>query len=157
MKYRMLTNEELEIFNEDFKHFAIANGVDNDSWIKLNEEEPEKAKQLVEIFSDTVLQKVYERIKFIEHRSKNACLVFKLNPENIELISINAKNESVDLSTPESIHQALVNQSNDLTFFESIKNYSKIRELEIHEMIESGCLNSNESFWILLKRSIKSD
>ena len=56
MKYRMLTTEEMEIFNEDFKHFAIANGVSNEEWVEMNKSDKELATKLVELFSDTVLQ-----------------------------------------------------------------------------------------------------
>ena len=124
MKYRMLTTEEMEIFNEDFKHFAIANGVSNEEWLEMNQSDPEKATKLVGLFSDTVLQKVYEKLKFIEHRSPASCLVFKLNESDIDLISLNRKSDKVDLSTAESIHDALVNNASELTIFRSLENIS---------------------------------
>lgn len=154
MKYRMLTSEEMEIFNEDFKHFAIANGVSNEEWLDMIKSEPERANHLVEIFSDIVLQKVYERIKYIENRSANSCLVFELNKDQIELISINSKSNDVDLSTPDSIHQALVSFPDKLTFFKTSKAYSKKREMEIHDMLIQGCVNSSESFWDALNKAI---
>lgn len=155
MKYRMLTTEEMEIFNEDFKHFAITNGVSNEEWVEMNQSDPEKATKLVGLFSDTVLQKVYEKLKFIEHRSSSSCLVFKLNESDIDLISLNRKSEKVDLSSAESIHDALVNNPSELTIFRSKKNYSKVREEEIHEMLSQGCVNSSEAFWIMLEKVIE--
>lgn len=152
MKYRLLTNEELEIFSEDFKHFLIVNGVHNEEWVEMNKSDIPKAQSMVELFSDTVLQKVYEKLKFIEHRSPSSCMVFKLNEANIELISINAKSELVDLSTPESIHNSLVKTPNDLSVFKSSKEYIKNREQEIHEMLKQGCVNSSETFWMLLEK-----
>ena len=154
MKYRMLTTEEMEIFNEDFKHFAVANGVSNEEWLEMNESNKEMATKLVGLFSDTVLQKVYEKLKFIEHRSKSSCLVFKLNESEIDLISLNAKTDKVDLSTAESIHEALVNNASELSIFQSKKKYSKVREEEIHEMLSQGCVNSSEAFWMLLEKVI---
>jgi len=115
----MLSKEEMEIFDEDFKHFMVINGVSNEEWLELNENNIQKATELVELFADTVLQKVYEKIKFIEHRTSNSCMVFKLNKENIELISINGKDDTVDLSTPESIHKAIVNSPNKLSIFKT--------------------------------------
>lgn len=151
----MLTTEEMEIFNEDFKHFAIANGVSNEEWVEMNQSDPEKATKLVGLFSDTVLQKVYEKLKFIEHRSPSSCLVFQLNESDIDLISLNRKSEKVDLSSAESIHDALVNNPSELTIFRSKKNYSKVREEEIHEMLSQGCVNSSEAFWIMLEKVIE--
>lgn len=155
MKYRMLTGEELEVLAEDLKHFLIVNGVHDDEWREMNVSDIAKATSLVQLFSDTVLQKVYEKIQFIEHRSETSCLVFKLEKDKIELISLNRKPDSkVDLSTPDSIHEALVKHPNELTFFKSEKNYSQERELEIHEMVAQGCVNSTKEFWDLLRKTV---
>ena len=96
MKYRMLSDEELQLFEEDLKHFLIVNGVHGEEWEKMNQEHPEEAKNLVGLFSDTVLQKVYEKLKFLEHRTKSSCMVFQLKDNSIEMISINAKEDKVD-------------------------------------------------------------
>ena len=154
MKYRMLTEEELIIFEEDLKHFLIVNGIHAETWESMNKTNPEEAIKLVGLFSDTVLQKVYEKLKFIEHRSEGSCMVFHLGSDKIEMISINARDNSVDLSTPESIHDALVSNAEKLSFFRSEKAYSKEREMEIHEMIAQGCVNSSEAFWIQLNKAI---
>lgn len=154
MKYRMLTNEEMEVFDEDFKHFLIVNGVSNEDWVEMNKSNVDKATSLVELFADTVFQKVYEKMRFVEHRSDASCMVFKLNQENIELISINRKSEDVSLATPESIHEALVKHSELLTVFRTEKAYSKERELEVHEMVSQGCVNSSEAFWMMLEKVI---
>lgn len=157
MKYRLLSEDELEIFEEDLKHFLIANGIDGSEWEKINRTDEEKAIKLVELFSDVVLQKVYEKVKYIEHRSPSSCLVFNLNTDKIELISINAKSDEVDLSSPESIHKALGQRTSELTFFKSQKPYAKERELEIHEMLMQGCVNSSEAFWIMLNKAINEE
>jgi len=147
MKYRLLNKEEMEIFDQDFKHFLIANGVSNEEWVELNQNDIEKATQLVELFSDTIFQKVYEKIQFIEFRSPESCIVFNCLPDSIELISINRKSATVDLSTPDSIHKALTMNANEINYFKSSKKYNTLREVEIHQMIENGCFNSSEDFW----------
>ncbi len=152
MKYRLLNKEEMEIFDQDFKHFLIANGVSNEEWVELNQNDIEKATQLVELFSDTIFQKVYEKIQFIEFRSPESCIVFNCLPDSIELISINRKSATVDLSTPDSIHKALTKNANEINYFKSSKKYNTLRELEIHQMIENGCFNSSEAFWNSLKQ-----
>lgn len=152
MKYRLLTKEEMEIFDEDFKYFLIANGVSNEEWLEMNNSDLEKATRLVELFSDTILQKVYEKVKFVEHRTEASCMVFKLNEQDIELISLNRKSDKVSLDTPEHIHEALTKLPEELTIFKSQKQYSAKREEEIHEMISQGCVNSSEAFWVLLEK-----
>jgi hypothetical protein len=150
----MLTDEELQLLEEDLKHFLIVHGVHGDEWEKMNQEHPEEARKLVGLFSDTVLQKVYEKLRFIEHRTQASCMVFRLKEDGIEMISINAKGDVLDLSTPEGIHEALVNHSSDLTFFKNEKAYSKEREEEIHEMLAQGCVNSSEAFWMQLQKAL---
>lgn len=145
----------MEIFDEDFKHFMITNGVTNEEWIEWNKSDLEKATQLVEVFSDTVLQKVYEKIKFIEFRSTDSCIVFNCLEDKMELISLNKKEGEIDLSTPDSIHSALTNSPHQLTYFKTEKKYIKSRESEIHDMIEQGCFNSTLEFWNALKKLIE--
>jgi hypothetical protein len=148
MKYRILTNEELAPLAEDFKHFLIVNGVHTEEWIRINSNEPQKAKDLVEIFSDTVLQKVYEKITHLEFRSPDSCIVFHFLPEKVALISIQKKgNSEANFSTVESIHLALTEQTKTLQFFQSEKKYSATREQEIHRMLEEGCFISSADFW----------
>jgi hypothetical protein len=149
MKYRLLTTEELELIENDLKQFLVVNHVYKEEWEEINKSNPKLATELVELFSDQVLQIVYEKVKFLEHRSVDSCFVFQCHPEKLELIAIQKKNaeSTVDLSTPESIHDALTNFPKELTFFRTEKPYADPRELEIHNMLEQGCVNSTASFW----------
>ena len=148
MKYRILTNEELAHLAEDFKQFLIVSGVHAEEWEEMNKTDISKAVQIVEIFSDTVLQKVYEKIKFVEFRSENSCIVFDCQEDKIELISIQGKSGiHVNLSTPESIHNELKNNFKNLQFHRSEKNYSSSREKELHDLLEQGCVVSSKEFW----------
>ena len=148
MKYRILTNEELAHLEEDFKQFLIVSGVHAEEWEEMNKTEISKAVQIVEIFSDTVLQKVYEKIKFVEFRSENSCIVFDCQEDKIELISIQGKSGiHVNLSTPESIHNELKKNFKNLQFHRSEKNYSSSREKELYDLLEQGCVVSSKEFW----------
>src|SRR5690606_22949288 len=155
MKYRILTDEELLVLEEDLKHFLIVNGIDGPEWERINTTAPDKALELVGLFSDTVLQKVYENMRYLEFRSAASCLVFKCGAESIDLISIARAADGVsDLSTAESIHKALVQHTSELTVFRTSKQYSTDRETEIHQMISSGCIPSSEEFWVSLERIV---
>ena len=145
--------EELEVFSEDFKHFLIINGVHHEEWVEMNESKKEQANQLVMLFSDTVLQKVYEKIEFLEHRTEKSCMVFNINKEESQLISLTLKNESSEsLSTPESIHSALQKGSKDISIFKTNKGLGEDRELEVHKLIEQGCVPSDKLFWESLEK-----
>ena len=153
MKYRMLHSEELEHLEEDLKAFLIVNGVQGDEWKLINEQTPEKAVELVALFSDNVLQKVYERISFLEFRSPDSCMVFQLEQTTQKLIVIQRKTDStIDLSSVDSIHVALTQHFNQLEFFRSEKAYSTEREIEIHQLIEQGCVISTPEFFQSLEQ-----
>lgn len=148
MKYRCLTDDELELLADDLKRFLIVNGVHAEEWEHMNKVNPRKAVQLVELFSDTVLDKVYSKIEYLEHRSPEACLVFHFDDAKVELISIQRNQDAkLDLSTPENIHEALSKQADQLTFFKTEKPYTKERNSEIHQMIVQGCFVSTKDFW----------
>lgn len=155
MKYRMLTAEEMKIFDEDFKHFMITNGVSNEEWIEMNQTDLKKATALVELFSDTVLQKVYEKLEFIEFRSEDACMIFHCLKEKMELISLNKKGGKADLSTPQAIHDSLQNYPDELSIFKTDKEYISSREEEMHELFEKGCYVSSREFWDALNVLMK--
>jgi hypothetical protein len=148
MKYRLLDSDELSHFNEELVQFLIVNGIHGEEWEKLNKTDPEKAIELVGIFSDQVLQKVYENIKYLEFRAKDRLLLFYLGIEKIGLIGLESgSNSEVDFSDTEKIHRSLQLESNGIRYFRSAKEYSGERELEIHQMIGSGCIPSTAQFW----------
>ena len=152
MKYRILTDEELQHLEGDLKDFLIINGIHGEEWEKLNREEPKKAVELVELFSDQVLQTVYEKVSYLEHRSPDSCLVFHFGEQEQELIAIQKKPDTtIDLSTVDGIHEALTKAPNDLSFFTSKKNYNESREMEIHQLIRQGAVLSDANFWNSLK------
>jgi len=152
MKYRILSDEELQHLEGDLKAFLIINGVHNEEWVKLNRDEPQKALELVELFSDQVLQTVYEKVKFLEHRTPDSCIVFHFGEQEQELIAIQKKSGAeIDLSSVDGIHEALINTPNKLSFFTSKKNYRDSREMEIHQLIEQGAVLSDAVFWDSLK------
>jgi hypothetical protein len=151
MKYRLLSNEELSALEEDLKAFLIINGIDGSTWENINKTEPQKAIGLVGLFSDSVLQKVYEKIKFLEFRASKTCIVFHCTENEIELISLYLNKDSVgDFSTPENIHQTLINYPTEILASKQSQSYKKSREEDIHQLIEQGCVPSVKDFWVSL-------
>ena len=143
--------------SDDLKQFLIVNHVYKEEWATMNKENPELAQKLIVLFSDEVLQIVYEKVKFLEFRSPESCFIFHCKPDQIELVSMQRKSPDspVDFSSPESIHDALVNFPKEITFSQSQKPYSDAREQEIHRMIAQGCLNSTASFWDSIQEVVK--
>ncbi len=158
MKFRILTNEELTVLEEDLKAFLIVNGVDGSEWERINKNTPEKAIALVELFSDMVLEKVYNKLQYLEFRSPKSCMVFNCGANETALISLQLNEESpADLSTPESIHTALVQHTTDIQFFKHSRKHQESREEEIHQLIVQGCVPSVKEFWVSLETVIDNN
>jgi hypothetical protein len=155
MKFRQLTQDELSYFDEDFKHFLIINGIHNEEWVKLNQNNPEKALDLLKLFSDIVLQKVFEKIHYLEFRSKEKLFVFNCQESEIHLIGLQSDFDQIDFSTTESIQFSLTNHPSAIKFFKQSKGYSENREQEVFEMMEKGCIQSSADFYTALLNIIE--
>lgn len=154
-KYRFLNDEELRHLEVEFKQFLIVNQVYAGEWEDLNRDTPDKALELAGLFSDQVLQRVYEKIRFLERRSTDSCFVFRFDDEQAHLKVMQAKEGSpADLSTPESIHEALQRHFDKLSFYKSSKKYSLKREEEIHRTLSQGASVSTSGFWEMLEKII---
>lgn len=139
MKYRLLTNEELKELEEDFKHFLITNHVYNEEWIQLNKSNDKKVMELVELFSDIVFEKALSKINFLETINSRGISVFFCNKNEILMIGISSANETIDFTK-----HTFEDFKNDLTIFKTAKSYSKKREEEIFDLLNSGCSIINE-------------
>ena len=147
MRFRLLSDEELNHLDVELKQFLIINHIHADEWLEMNKAEPEKALALVELFSDTVLLKVYEKIGFLEFRNKSLFSVYKISEDKIEAIHIKSDNESISLETDDKISAALQSHLSDLNIYKAEKNVQPFKEDEIHRLIQQGCLISNEFVW----------
>jgi hypothetical protein len=153
LAYRILTNEELELLENEFKQFLIVNHVYDQEWRKINIKAPEKAKELVVLFSNQVFHRVYEKIKFLEMRTLDSCFFFHFDIDTINLIAFSAKeNEYVDFMSFQNGLVAIQKYLNQLSFFKTSKKYTKKREKEIHLLIEKGANPISKEEWDLIEK-----
>ena len=134
MKYRILSDEELKELEQEFKHFLISNGVHTEEWEELNKKKDEKVQDLVEMFSDIVMDKALKNIKYLEHTTSQDIKSFKCDEEQMILIGITSKNREIDFTK-----DVLSDFADDLDIFKTSKAYHKQRELEVFELLNSGC------------------
>ncbi len=142
MKYRCLTDEELSELEEEFKHFLISNNVYTEEWEALNDKKDEKVQQMVEMFSDIVLDKALKNIKFLEHITPQDIKFFKCDEDEMTLIGIASKNQTIDFTK-----DTLSDFKDDLDIFKTTKVYHKERELEVFDLLQSGCSIINEEHY----------
>jgi hypothetical protein len=157
MKYRLLTNEELRPLEKEFINFLAANTITASDWVNLKTNQPEKAFSMIETFSDMVLERALTNIKHIEHRSASELKLFHYQKDKITLVGI-VVDEALgpDLTNPESLKQVTEKlESADrslVKIYKTEKPYHKQREVELFEMLESGCLIVDDSLYNTLSK-----
>jgi uncharacterized pyridoxamine 5'-phosphate oxidase family protein len=147
MRFRSLTIDELKELETEFKQFLIINQVYNEEWIEMNQKDLEKANALVDLFSDQVLEKVYGKIDFLEKRDKNAFSVFAITKNDIETITIQSKNQTIELLTNAQIETALNQHLNELEIYCGTKKLAKDKCDEVFDIIKEGCSISTFDVW----------
>ncbi len=147
IRFRLLTNTELESLSEEFIQFLVVQGIDDQMWRDINTKTPEKANDLVSVFSDTVLKKVYSKVKFMSFVSEQVFSIFKIEAHTMHVVVI--KNLSIDLGFKD-IEDVITRLKKDLNDCEA---FTATRELgsgildEIHSLTEKGCLIAEQDLW----------
>lgn len=142
-KYRELTPAELNELEKEFVDYLIVNGITADAWVRIKEEEQEKAEDIVTLFSDVILEGVLRKIRFLEHRTKNDIKVFQCLDKKMVLVGMTSINDDVDFTDPDFFEKACINPPEGVKVYTAEKVYTKERELELFGMIQDGCSISN--------------
>ena len=154
MRYRRLTNEELQELETEFVRFLASNTVTGDDWENIKKENPDKAENLIGMFSDIVFEKTIAKVEYLEHRSPSDLKVFHCKDDIIEMVGITVEGKSdIDFSkevdSDKMLHQLHTSQAS-LKLMAANKKYKKTKELEIFDMMQWGCLISDGNLFNLL-------
>lgn len=136
LKYRLLTNDELKELEEEFKYFLIANNIYDQEWKLLNKHNVKKANELVILFSNLVFEKALKKITFLEIITSNGINAFKCNEDKMELVGIGSNKKNFNFKSLKTTSN--FNQLN-LSIFKTSKPYYKQREIEVFDLLNSGC------------------
>lgn len=150
MKYRRLSASELQDLETEFVQFLVANTVTSDDWVKLKEEEPEKAEQLIDLFSDIVFEKVIAGIEYLEVKSPKDLKTFHCQEDKIILLGLRVNGESqLDFTKspdPQQMMQMLQLSGAKLQLYSAEKAYQPNRNEELFRMMQAGALISKDGF-----------
>ena len=150
-KYRILNDEELKELEDEFIHFLIVQGIDNDKWVKINETEKEKAIQLVEIFSNTVLEKAYSKIYFLEYRSETFYSIFKILKNETLVFKVSQKQKGIYNFLKDNELSLAFKEKRNIVIEKGMKKHKEEKLKEVHKLCTQGCVISNEKKWELFK------
>lgn len=139
-KYRALTTEELQEMEKEFVDFLVINGVTADDWVRLKEEEKDKAEGIVDAFSDMVLETILQQVHYLEIRSSHDLKTFQCGAEGMTLMGLRAPEHlAIDFRDETFLQNALLQPPAELELYTTTKTYSEPRELEIFKLTEQGC------------------
>ncbi len=139
MKYARLTKEQLEEMHQEFITFLSTQGIDAEEWKKIKENKPKLAEEEIDIFSDLVWEKVLNKVKFLEHFSKQQMFLFKIEEFQISLIGVKVENQAIDITTSDGYQWLRKNLMDEqVNIYTSTKPISEERNTDIFALIKQG-------------------
>lgn len=160
MKYRRLSIQELEILEKDFVQFLAANHITAEDWIKLKSTNLTKVDQLIEIFSDIVVEKTLKNLKYLEFIAPKDIKSFYCGENEIHLRGIRmeegATGSFLEMQLPLDLVELVKKEDVKLQIYSGEKAYTLPREQEIFQMLENGCLIAKEGNLFNLLKALKA-
>ena len=153
MRFRRLTGEELSHLEKEFINFLVSNTVTADDWVKVKENEPEKAEELILMFSEVVLEKVYGKIVLLEKREPNNLLFFKFDGDLIQMLGVSSQDNSIDFT---DLKKDVNYNSVKLDGFRTSKVLAKDAKAdEVYQLLESGCEMGDPELYKILDKIVE--
>lgn len=151
MKYKRLNTEELSALQPDFVNFLASMQITASDWEKMKKEEHEKANELIDVFSDVVYDKVLSKISYLEYRDIKTLNIFYFAEDKIKLVGLRVKEGGkLDLTAPDVLEQWTENNNASVNIIRSERDYEKEKQLEIFELLQNGCLITDDKLFKLL-------
>ena len=139
MKYTRLSKEQFEELHQEFINFLATQSITGDEWADIKTNTPEVAEQELDVFSDLVWEGVLKQVKYLEHLSPQQMHLFNLKDNEMQLIAIKLKIDTVDLTTTEGYEWFRNNLlSDDVKFLTANKAYSEDKALDKFKLIQQG-------------------
>ncbi|OIQ31686.1 MAG: hypothetical protein BM555_05090 [Crocinitomix sp. MedPE-SWsnd] len=133
-KYRLLNNEELQSFEDEFVKYLVVNGIAADDWKKMLDEKPEAAQQIVDLFSDVVFEKIMRSAKFLQIKRKSYVQAIQCLEDKMVMVALSTKNPDLDL---QSVDWTTIDYK-EFEIHSAEKSYEGKREEELYKLTEIG-------------------
>ena len=148
MKFRRLSIEELKELEGEFIQFLAANTITGPDWEQLKKQEPAKAENLLDMFSNIVFEKIVKGIAYMEYKIKDDIKTFHCLPDKIIMNGLRIEGETeVDLRTnipPQELMQQVHEAGAKMQIYSAEKAYKPDREQELFRMLEGGAQISRD-------------
>lgn len=161
MKYRRLNQEELSQLQKDFIHFLVANGIPGPEWEKLKTDDPTKASELIDLFSDIIFDQTLEKIEYLEFKTSKDIKTFSCREHKIILNGLKIEGDTdIDFTQsqdPREMAQLLAGSRAKLQLYTAQKEYYPDRKQELFQMMENGALISRDGSLFKTLEALKGE
>jgi Family of unknown function (DUF6495) len=146
MKYRRLTLEEFSTLEMQFVQYLAVNSITSADWVKIKNTQTDRMNQLLDEFSDIVWTSVIEKARFLVAVNQLQILFVECLKDKFVIMGINAI-AAVDFRAYSTLQEAIINfpEGEKMEVFTITKKYNKAKDLEIFDLILSGCKISDEA------------
>lgn len=152
MKYRRLSDSELQLLEKKFVNFLVANTITGADWANIKKDKPEQADRLLDIFSDMVFESSLKNIEYLKFRAVKDIKIFHCGKETITLMGLCADEKTdIDFTQEIDIKQVMLN-TDGLSIYRNEKKYTPNREQELFKMMETGCRISDGYLFNILEK-----
>lgn len=157
MKYRRLTEIELNRLEQRFIQFLVANTITGSDWEVIKKEKPEQADKLIDIFSEMMFESSLKRIEFLKFTESKDIKIFHCKADSIKLIGLVANDSTpIDFTQPFDT-QVIMQYTEGLSIYSQEKGYKDNREQELFKMIENGCMITDGKLFNILEKLYQTD
>ncbi|MEP3209660.1 MAG: DUF6495 family protein [Maribacter sp.] len=140
MKYRRLTQQQLEELQPEFVNFLATQSITGEEWKNLKEEKPMVAEDEVDVFSDLIWEGVLTKVNYLENVSGQHMHLFHCAKKEMKLISVKVMNPDIDLTTKIGFDWFKKNwQSDFVEYLTASKAYVE-ENLDKFKLIEQGAV-----------------
>ena len=146
-KYRVLDSEELAAFQKEFIEFLVINSITADDWVKIKAEDPERTNTIISLFSDVIFEKLMRQTQYLIKRTKQNIACFHYQATQAVLVGLQTESTDIDLLTISAVDQL---PAEGVSIYNSTKDYTKQREVEMFEMLSTGAEISDGKLYKIL-------
>jgi cag pathogenicity island protein 24 len=149
-KYRRLSLDEFKELEKEFVHFLSLNGIDAPSWEKLKAEQAPQVEELLDGFSDGVMEGVLRKVQYLIYAQAQDIKVFQCEAEKIVMRGLRIEgSEKIDLTSGKldaaAVSQLLAENAK-LQTYSAEKSYKDgDRNMEIFRMLNAGAKISRDA------------
>ena len=129
MDFPILSQEQLLSLEPEFISFLVVHGIDDTLWKKINTDNPDKAQELVRLFSKLVWEKVCDNTKVLKRISEKEMIFVHLEADKGLMVYAQWKNDHWDIHTGSKLWQKDRRQE-ILQFFQQGFVRASLQELE---------------------------